>query len=322
MFKKRSARAGGARKTTPKVQASNTSAPSLLSLGADDDEARPSRSKAQAQTKKKRKEDPAPAPHLNPRTGAAGLAALRGARAALPAGSGECAARGGRRPSMKRRRSRRGHRRARAQGARRAGSSRGDGGARPPAMSRTSTRESRRRCVMMVGGRASAQDFVPVPGRANHSIAARLRRKKGGAGSRPAPTRVTSTRGGAGRRHGRGAAQGGRFSEDDAELEAHEAEVARRGASTKAVAGRFSKAAPRRPVAIGRPRDGGGAPASSRPREARGAAAELKGRDHAKAEAAWPSARSGRSARRFRPGRAVYRRRRPTRRPRPGHLLT
>ena len=39
MFKKRSARAGGARKTTPKVQASNaTSAPSLLSFGADDDE--------------------------------------------------------------------------------------------------------------------------------------------------------------------------------------------------------------------------------------------------------------------------------------------
>ena len=40
MFKKRSARAGGARKQTPQAQAtsSTTSAPSLLSFGADEDE--------------------------------------------------------------------------------------------------------------------------------------------------------------------------------------------------------------------------------------------------------------------------------------------
>ena len=64
MFKKRSARAGGARKTTPKVQASNTtSAPALLSFGADEDEGPTFEvKKRKLKQKKKRKEDPAPAP--------------------------------------------------------------------------------------------------------------------------------------------------------------------------------------------------------------------------------------------------------------------
>ena len=64
MFKKRQAKAGGARKTTPKVHAGNTtSAPSLLSFGADEDEGPTFEvKKRKLKQKKKRKEDPAPAP--------------------------------------------------------------------------------------------------------------------------------------------------------------------------------------------------------------------------------------------------------------------
>ena len=89
MFKKRSARAGGARKTTPKVQASNTtSAPALLSFGGEDDEGPTFEvKKRKLKQKKKRKEDPAPAPAPPSSSdySAAGLAALRGAQTALPA---------------------------------------------------------------------------------------------------------------------------------------------------------------------------------------------------------------------------------------------
>ena len=89
MFKKRSARAGGARKQTPHIQAtSNASAPALLSFGADEDEGPTFEvKKRKLKQKKKRKEDPAPAPAPKPVTdySAAGLAALRGAQTALPA---------------------------------------------------------------------------------------------------------------------------------------------------------------------------------------------------------------------------------------------
>ena len=89
MFKKRQAKAGGARKTTPKVQASNTtSAPSLLSFGGEDDEGPTFEvKKRKLKQKKKRKEDPAPAPAPPSSSdySAAGLAALRGSQKALPA---------------------------------------------------------------------------------------------------------------------------------------------------------------------------------------------------------------------------------------------
>ena len=89
MFKKRQAKAGGARKQTPKVQASSTtSAPSLLSFGADEDEGPTFEvKKRKLKQKKKRKEDPIQAPAPQPVTdySAAGLAALRGSQKALPA---------------------------------------------------------------------------------------------------------------------------------------------------------------------------------------------------------------------------------------------
>ena len=99
-----------------------------------------------------------------------------------------------------------------------------------------------------LGGRASAQDFVPVPGRANHSIAARLqdeeRRRWLQAGADAGDVDAPAAPGGA---MDAALRKAGGLNEDDAELEAHEAEVARRGASTKAVAGAvLPEAAPRR----------------------------------------------------------------------------
>ena len=99
-----------------------------------------------------------------------------------------------------------------------------------------------------LGGRASAQDFVPVPGRANHSIAARLqdeeRRRWLQAGADAGDVDAPAAPGGA---MDAALRKAGGLNEDDAELEAHEAEVARRGASTKAVAGAvLPTAAPRR----------------------------------------------------------------------------
>ena len=90
MFKKRSARAGGARKQTPQAQAtsSTTSAPSLLSFGADEDEGPTFEvKKRKLKQKKKRKEEPMSTPAPQPVTdySAAGLAALRGSQKALPA---------------------------------------------------------------------------------------------------------------------------------------------------------------------------------------------------------------------------------------------
>ena len=89
MFKKRQAKAGGARKTTPTVHASNTTgAPSLLSFGADEDEGPTFEvKKRKLKQKKKRKEESVNAPAPQPVTdySAAGLAALRGAQTALPA---------------------------------------------------------------------------------------------------------------------------------------------------------------------------------------------------------------------------------------------
>ena len=80
MFKKRQAKAGGARKQTPRIQAtSNTSAPSLLSFGADEDEGPTFEvKKRKLKQKKKRKEDPAPTqtPPSSSDYSAAGLAAL------------------------------------------------------------------------------------------------------------------------------------------------------------------------------------------------------------------------------------------------------
>ena len=88
MFKKRQAKAGGARKATPKVQASNTTgAPSLLSFGADEDEGPTFEvKKRKLKQKKKRKEESVDAPAPQPSDySAAGLAALRGSQKALPA---------------------------------------------------------------------------------------------------------------------------------------------------------------------------------------------------------------------------------------------
>ena len=83
MFKKRQAKAGGARKQTPQAQAtsSTTSAPSLLSFGADEDEGPTFEvKKRKLKQKKKRKENPAPTqtPPSSSDYSAAGLAALRG----------------------------------------------------------------------------------------------------------------------------------------------------------------------------------------------------------------------------------------------------
>ncbi len=257
MFKKRSARAGGARKQTPQAQAtsSTTSAPSLLSFGADEDEGPTFEvKKRKLKQKKKRKEDPAPAPA--PKSSdysAAGLAALRGSQKALPAElleesskrAAEEAAQAEEEPAE--------DTAARARKARVARAS-----------SRAATEELDRAVHVEdfdarhmseddasddgLGGRASAQDFVPVPGRANHSIAARLqeeeRRRWLKAGADAGDVDAPAAPGGA---MDAALRKAGGLNEDDAELEAHEAEVARRGAATRAVAGAvLPEAAPRR----------------------------------------------------------------------------
>ena len=259
MFKKRSARAGGARKTTPKVQApSSTSAPALLSFGADEDEGPTFEvKKRKLKQKKKRKEDPAPAPAPQPVTdySAAGLAALRGAQTALPA---ELLAESSKRAAEEAAQHEAEEEPAEDTAAR----------ARKARVARASSRaatEELDRAVHVedfdarhmseddasddgLGGRASAQDFVPVPGRANHSIAARLqdeeRRRWLQAGADAGDVDAPAAPGGA---MDAALRKAGGLNEDDAELEAHEAEVARRGASTKAVAGAvLPEAAPRR----------------------------------------------------------------------------
>jgi hypothetical protein len=256
MFKKRQAKAGGARKQTPHVQApSSTSAPSLLSFGADDDEGPTFEvKKRKLKQKKKRKEDPAPAPAPQPSTdySAAGLAALRGAQTALPAElleestrAAEEAAQHEEEPAE--------DTAARARKARVARAS-----------SRAATEELDRAVNVEdfdarnlsdddasddgLGGRASAQDFVPVPGRANYGIAARLqeeeRRRWLQAGADAGDVDAPAAPGGA---MDAALRRAGGLNEDDDELEAHEAEVARRGTATRAVAGAvLPEAAPRR----------------------------------------------------------------------------
>ena len=89
---------------------------------------------------------------------------------------------------------------------------------------------------------------MPVPGRANHSIAARLqdeeRRRWLQAGADAGDVDAPAAPGGA---MDAALRKAGGLNEDDAELEAHEAEVARRGTATRAVAGAvLPEAAPRR----------------------------------------------------------------------------
>ena len=248
MFKKRSARAGGARKQTPQAQAtsSTTGAPSLLSFGADEDEGPTFEvKKRKLKQKKKRKEDPAPAPAPQSSDySAAGLAALRGSQKALPAelleesskrAAEEAAQQVEEEPAE--------DTAARARKARVARAS-----------SRAATEELDRAVHVEdfdarhmseddasddgLGGRASAQDFVPVPGRANRSVAARLqdeeRRRWLQAGADAGDVDAPAAPGGA---MDAALRKAGGLNEDDAELEAHEAEVARRGAATRAVAG-------------------------------------------------------------------------------------
>jgi hypothetical protein len=257
MFKKRQAKAGGARKQTPQAQAtsSTTSAPSLLSFGADEDEGPTFEvKKRKLKQKKKRKEDPAPAPAPQPVTdySAAGLAALRGSQKALPAELLE--------ESSKRAAEEAAQEEepvedtaARARKARVARAS-----------SRAATEELDRAATVEdfdarnlsdddasddgLGGRASAQDFVPVPGRANYGIAARLqeeeRRRWLQAGADAGDVDAPAAPGGA---MDAALRRAGGLNEDDDELEAHEAEVARRGTATRAVAGAvLPEAAPRR----------------------------------------------------------------------------
>ena len=256
MFKKRSARAGGARKQTPQAQAtsSTTSAPSLLSFGADEDEGPTFEvKKRKLKQKKKRKEDPAPAPAPQSSDySAAGLAALRGSQKALPAElleeSSQRAAEEAAQDEEPAEDTA-----ARARKARVARAS-----------SRAATEELDRAVHVEdfdarhmseddasddgLGGRASAQDFVPVPGRANRSVAARLqdeeRRRWLQAGADAGDVDAPAAPGGA---MDAALRKAGGLNEDDAELEAHEAEVARRGAATRAVAGAvLPEAAPRR----------------------------------------------------------------------------
>ena len=245
MFKKRQAKAGGARKQTPKVQASSTtSAPSLLSFGADEDEGPTFEvKKRKLKQKKKRKEDPIQAPAPQPVTdySAAGLAALRGSQKALPAELLEESTRAAEEAAQDEEPAE--DTAARARKARVARAS-----------SRAATEELDRAVHVEdfdarhmseddasddgLGGRASAQDFVPVPGRANRGVAARLqeeeRRRWLKAGADAGDVDAPAAPGGA---MDAALRKAGGLHEDDDELEAHEAEVARRGASTKAVAG-------------------------------------------------------------------------------------
>jgi len=246
MFKKRSARAGGARKTTPKVQAGNTTgAPSLLSFGADEDEGPTFEvKKRKLKQKKKRKEEPMSTPAPQPVTdySAAGLAALRGSQKALPAELLEESTRAAEEAAQQEEEPAE-DTAARARKARVARAS-----------SRAATEELDRAVRVEdfdarhmseddasddgLGGRASAQDFVPVPGRANRGVAARLqdeeRRRWLKAGADAGDVDAPAAPGGA---MDAALRKAGGLHEDDDELEAHEAEVARRGASTKAVAG-------------------------------------------------------------------------------------
>ena len=258
MFKKRQAKAGGARKQTPRIQAtSNTSAPSLLSFGADEDEGPTFEvKKRKLKQKKKRKEDPAPTqtPPSSSDYSAAGLAALRGAQTALPAELLEESTRAAEEAAQ--------HEAEEEPAEDTAARARKARVAR--ASSRAATEELDRAATVEdfdarnlsdddasddgLGGRASAQDFVPVPGRANHSIAARLqdeeRRRWLQAGADAGDVDAPAAPGGA---MDAALRKAGGLNEDDDELEAHEAEVARRGASTKAVAGAvLPEAAPRR----------------------------------------------------------------------------
>ena len=255
MFKKRQAKAGGARKTTPKVHAGNTtSAPSLLSFGADEDEGPTFEvKKRKLKQKKKRKEDPAPAPAPQPVTdySAAGLAALRGSQKALPAELLEESTRAAEEAAQDEEPAE--DTAARARKARVARAS-----------SRAATEELDRAVHVEdfdarhmseddasddgLGGRATAQDFVPVPGRANRGVAARLqeeeRRRWLKAGADAGDVDAPAAPGGA---MDAALRKAGGLHEDDDELEAHEAEVARRGAATRAVAGAvLPETAPRR----------------------------------------------------------------------------
>ena len=256
MFKKRSARAGGARKQTPQAQAtsSTTSAPSLLSFGADEDEGPTFEvKKRKLKQKKKRKEDPAPAPAPQPVTdySAAGLAALRGSQKALPAELLEESTRAAEEAAQDEEPAE--DTAARARKARVARAS-----------SRAATEELDRAVHVEdfdarhmseddasddgLGGRATAQDFVPVPGRANRGVAARLqdeeRRRWLKAGADAGDVDAPAAPGGA---MDAALRKAGGLHEDDDELEAHEAEVARRGAATRAVAGAvLPETAPRR----------------------------------------------------------------------------
>ena len=258
MFKKRQAKAGGARKQTPRIQAtSNTSAPSLLSFGADEDEGPTFEvKKRKLKQKKKRKEDPAPTqtPPSSSDYSAAGLAALRGAQTALPAELLEESTRAAEEAAQ--------HEAEEEPAEDTAARARKARVAR--ASSRAATEELDRAATVEdfdarnlsdddasddgLGGRASAQDFVPVPGRANYGIAARLqdeeRRRWLKAGADAGDVDAPAAPGGA---MDAALRKAGGLNEDDAELEAHEAEVARRGTATRAVAGAvLPEAAPRR----------------------------------------------------------------------------
>ena len=257
MFKKRQAKAGGARKTTPKVQAGNTTgAPSLLSFGGDEDEGPTFEvKKRKLKQKKKRKEEPMSTPAPQPVTdySAAGLAALRGSQKALPAELLEESTRAAEEAAQQVEEEPAEDTAARARKARVARAS-----------SRAAAEELDRAVHVEdfdarhmseddasddgLGGRATAQDFVPVPGRANYGIAARLqdeeRRRWLKAGADAGDVDAPAAPGGA---MDAALRKAGGLNEDDDELEAHEAEVARRGAATRAVAGAvLPEAAPRR----------------------------------------------------------------------------
>jgi len=254
MFKKRQAKAGGARKQAPRIQATNnTSAPSLLSFGGDEDEGPTFEvKKRKLKQKKKRKEESvdAPAPQSSDYS-AAGLAALRGSQKALPAELLEESTRAAEEAAQDEEPAEDAAARARKARVARASS-------------RAATEELDRAVHVEdfdarhmseddasddgLGGRATAQDFVPVPGRANRGVAARLqdeeRRRWLKAGADAGDVDAPAAPGGA---MDAALRKAGGLNEDDAELEAHEAEVARRGAATRAVAGAvLPEAAPRR----------------------------------------------------------------------------
>lgn len=263
MFKKRQAKGGRARKQTLQIQATNNAAAPLLSFGggADEDEGPTFEVKKRKLRRKggksKAEPAPAPAPPASSDYSAAGLAALRGAQTALPAElAEESAARAAEEAARDEPEEPAEDPAAAAARARRARVARASSRAATEELDRTATIQDFDARAMSdddsddgLGGRAAAEDFVPVPGKANKGVAARLqdeaRQRWLKAGADAGDVDAPAAPGGAMDAALRKA--GGAMDDDDDELLAHEAELARRGANTRVVAGApLPHAAPRR----------------------------------------------------------------------------